>query len=332
MARIFISGFETGDRGPWTSYSNDGNVSLQTPPTGMTGSYALLINAMWTSYMQKDFASNLTALYMSFRYRFTSTSGWTILEFRDSGGTVVASLTRNTSTKYLEVRLGSFGGSVLDTGTIALEINTTYLIELRIVPLNTSGIIQVKVDGSAVDIDYSGDTTYGLENIKSLRLVGGESGNGNYFDDLVIDDADWIGNSRIQAIYPTGAGTTTQWDPSTGDNYACVDERPANDFDYVGTNVADEVDTYAASNLSGIITEIKCVQVIARATKEGSPTPTQLQLAVRSGGTNYFSATKALPTSFGEDVFAIWETNPADSAAWEEADVNAVEIGVKSIT
>lgn len=31
--------------------------------------------------------------------------------------------------------------------------------------------------------------------------------------------------------------------------------------------------------------------------------------------------------SGGDDL---WETNPADSLAWEEADVNAMEIGIKS--
>jgi len=63
--------------------------------------------------------------------------------------------------------------------------------------------------------------------------------------------------------------------------------------------------------------------------KEGSATPQNVKLAVRSGGTDYAGADKAVPTT-AATVASIWETDPATSAAWSESNVNAVEIGVKT--
>jgi hypothetical protein len=38
-----------------------------------------------------------------------------------------------------------------------------------------------------------------------------------------------------------------------------------------------------------------------------------------------------VPTFAAASVFNIWNTNPDDSAAWESADVNGMEIGVKAV-
>jgi len=51
-------------------------------------------------------------------------------------------------------------------------------------------------------------------------------------DNLIVDNAGWIGQTRIQGLAVSGAGTTTQFDPSTGSNYECVNEVPYSDTDY----------------------------------------------------------------------------------------------------
>jgi hypothetical protein len=108
-----------------------------------------------------------------------------------------------------------------------------------------------------------------------------------------------------------------------------VEEVPASDANFVSTNVADEVDLYAAGDLSGPIYAVKCVQAQARCLKEGAPTPQNLQLACRTGGTDYFGANNAVPTT-AASVFKIWETNPNTAAAWTPQEVNGLEIGIKS--
>jgi len=331
MARIFIEGFESGGLENWDLKS--GGATVETPPTGMSGSYAVDLANELQAYLRKDLGTTYTAMYFALKVYFTSSTGGGIITLYDAAGTQIFTLMRNASSSLLEVRRGSYTGTLLATGTTTITNATTFLIELYYVPLNSGGTVQVKVNLGSAEINYSGDTTNGNESFRHV-LLGQPSGGGyayNYIDDFVMDDAGWIGNTRIQGLVPTGAGTTTQWDPSAGSNYACVDERPASDSDYVSTNVTDEIDTYATGNMTGAIDSIKCVQIQARCGKDGVPTPTQLQLAVRSGGTNYFSASKAVPSVFGVPVWAIWEDNPADSADWEEADVNGMEIGIKAV-
>jgi len=149
------------------------------------------------------------------------------------------------------------------------------------------------------------------------------------FDNVVIDNTSWPGKTNIQAIRPTGAGNSTQWTPSAGNNWDCVDEVPASDADNVVTNANDQVDFYAAGNLVGAIDSVVCVQVQARAVKEGAPTPQNLALGVRTGGADYFSSDKAVPTA-AKSLFNLWAQNPNTAALWTKTDVDGAEIGIKS--
>lgn len=326
MARIFIDGFESGGADLWDSLSG----SVVAARTGHSGSYCLNLSSL-TNYIQRAVPAD-DEYYFAFKYEPVGgdSTSLSVLALY-AGSTLLVQVRRLATTGYLAAYRGTTkiaeaaSKPVLVSGGIRL-------IEIRVKIHDTEGLAQVKVDGEMV-IDFSGDTKPGTDTqIKLLRLGYAETnyyGNA-YYDDFIIDDADWIGNTKIQAILPNAAGNATHWDPSAGDNYACVDERPASDTDYVSTNTADEIDLYAASNLSGSIGSVKCVQLQARCAYEGSPTPTHLQLGLRSGGANYFSANKTPPASFGQSVYALWDTNPADSEAWEGADVNALEIGFKA--
>jgi len=121
------------------------------------------------------------------------------------------------------------------------------------------------------------------------------------------------------------------WNPSTGSNYACVDEKPPSETDYIAVNHIGNVDTYAAGNLVGTIGQVKCVQLQALAIVEGEPTPTNLQLAIRSGGADYFGSSHAVPNTASTQLASLWPTDPATGLAWTESGVNAMEIGVKAV-
>jgi hypothetical protein len=110
-----------------------------------------------------------------------------------------------------------------------------------------------------------------------------------------------------------------------------VDDRPPSDSDFVSTNVVDEVDTYALSDLPSEAATIKCVQVHCRARKEGSATPQNINLAVRTTGGDAYSADQALAENFMGHK-NIWALNPGTAAAWTVSEVNAMEAGVKSKT
>ncbi|MEW6385900.1 MAG: hypothetical protein AB1491_00065 [Thermodesulfobacteriota bacterium] len=319
MARIFIDGFEAGQLDLWdaatfTIYSTnpiDGSYHIR----GMSGAYAL-----------KNLPSAKSELWVAFRYKPESVSlgNSRIFEFRN-GTTVIGSIQQ--SGNVIQTLRGT--ATVLATGSQTFGQNDVVLIEARFKPDNSAGVFQIKING-ILDIDFSGDTTDGPTSIDNIRVYAYSSSFYGNFDDVIIDDAGFPGDTKIQALKPTAAGNSTQWDPSSGSNWDCVDEVPASDTDYVSTNVSNEIDLYTFSDLSGSIEEVKCVQVQARAVKEGAPTPQNLQLAVRSGGSNYFSGDKAVPATTPTALANIWATNPDTSAAWTPSEVNNAEFGVKA--
>lgn len=326
MARIFGTGFEDQDLTDWTL--NEGTTISASTGLDMDGNYCLkAINS--GSYVKKIFESSYPAIYLAFRVRCTKIV--TIIGFFDSAGTLTASLGRNDVTGCFELRRGTYSGTLLQVGTVVRPLSTTYLIEIYYKPLNSGGEITVKVDGN-VEITYSGDTTNGLENVKEFRLnyVGLGSSSTGYYDNIVVDDANWIGKTYFQLLTVSEAGTTTQWTPSTGSNYQTVDEVPAVDTDYNSTNTTNNIDTFVTSSLTGTIDTIKGVYLKARAAYEGAPNPAHIQLGVRSGGTDYFATDKSPASSFGP-LTKILETDPATSGAWTETNVNAVEIGYKAV-
>lgn len=325
MARVFIDGFESRSADLWDSY-NISSIVNDIP--GMDG-YSVWLNAAYT-FLSKDLPA-ADEYYVAFRYRPATTSVGNNLLYFMNGSSVLGHLRRQTSgSYYLEACRGS--STILATGSQSILANNTYLIEVRYKPHTSSGIFQVKVNGTMV-IDYSGNTTdYSLQ-INRIRISSESATSYNhYFDNIVVDNANWPGDTRIQVLTPSGAGNSTQWTPSAGNNYECVDELPYSDSDYNSTGGANNMDLFAFSNLSGYIDSVKCVQVQARALYEGSPIPTKLQLVVRSGGSNYFSSSKDVPNTSAKSLSAIWETDPATSAAWTESGVNNAEFGYKAVT
>jgi len=326
MSRIFIDGFESGDHDLWDAENNATVVS--SAGLDMDGDYCLDLVAN-TEYLSK----NITAtdeMYFAFLYRPTIATSYQILSVFNGTNSLIHFI--RTSVKNINVYQS--GTSLMVSGSALLYVNTTYLIEAYFKLADSNGRVVIKIN-NITDIDYTGDTKSGAHTqFDRVRLGYGASAQfvtNAYFDNFIMDDSDWIGNTKIQALVPAGIGNTTDWTPSTGANWECVDEIPANDADYVSINVIDKIDTYTTSNLAGTIESVKCVQIQARAKTDGAPTPTNIKLAVRSGGTDYVSGDNLVPST--EKSFSyLWENNPADAAAWEEADVNAMEIGIKSAT
>ena len=325
MARIFIDGFEAGEHDMWDG--NSGATVETSAGRDMDGDYCLDL-ASATDYIQKNITAN-DEMYFAFLWRTHSLATSNGLMHVLSDANIMILIRRNFSTGVIDVFRGATN---IVSGTKTFVVNTTYLIEIWIKIADSGGRVKLKVDG-VTDIDFTGDTknsSYAQFNRVKLGRDTVGRGNGNaHFDNFIMDDAAWIGDTKIQAILPTGAGNTTGWTPSAGNNWACVDERPPSDVDYVSINANDQVDTYQAGNMAGSIDSVKCVQIQSRTESDGTPTPTNLKLVVRSGGTDYLSGDKSVPAA-PKGLWNLWENNPADSLAWEEADINAMEIGIKS--
>lgn len=167
----------------------------------------------------------------------------------------------------------------------------------------------------------SGSYTYSAD-IDNFRLIGGLAG----ISGLAIADEPTIG-WRVMQGYMSGAGADTAW---TGD-YSSVDEAALSDADFINSGTANQVETFTFTlpqSLTGYVPRAVCVSARAR---RGAGGPQNLQLALRSSGTTYFSGSKALGLGY-EAYQHIWETNPATSADWLSSQIATLQPGVKSIT
>lgn len=319
MARIFIDGFESGSVDLWDLIG--ATPILSTGVSGMSGTYCVDLGN--NTYISKSI-TGVSTLYGAFLINISLASAGSLF-IAYNGSQIMLQVRRNQASGCIEIYRDV---TLLATGTIPINLNTTTLFEFYLYIADAGGRVTVKIN-TVSDIDFTGDTKPSTQTtITSIRIGDSYS----YYDNFILDDANWIGNTKIQAIKPIGAGASAAWTPSAGANYACVDEIPPVDTDWVETNTINLTDTYEASNLTGVIDNIKCVQIQARAIQEGAPAPLNIDLVARSGGTDYPSADKAVQSTYYHDEFAIWETDPDTASAWTESGVNAVEIGIKSKT
>lgn len=237
---------------------------------------------------------------------------------------------------------GSYGMTVYtgykssSKGTIAgwmTFVPTFSLVEGKIVIDDTNGIIQIKVNGSLV-FDYSGDTKPGSDTGCNNLVIGSTGLSGAYVDDIAIGDdqgssfTTWLNGIRFHRLAPTGAGNYSQWTPSSGNNWDCVDETPVVDSDYVYPGSTGLKDSYVVANSPATMSGI--FGVAARYIGQGGQ---QLKRLVRIASTDYVSGTTlTLPGSIGP-VFEVMSVNPATGSGWQKSDIDsgACELGMESV-
>jgi len=339
MARLLIEGFESGHKSTLNIDGTNMHAVTSSPPAGLSGSYYWDQATGGYGYSDWVLPSDKTELFFAIKVKAVvrSGNGPGIITFYDSAGTAMAGIfyyLDGTVFKIRATRGAQNSGNVLGTGSIEVAQSSVTLVECRYVPSDSAGIMQVKVDGVLdIDIDTGDatDTTAGLESIHYVRFGSGMDNLGSAYDDLVIDDADWIGLTRIQKLAPTGAGTSTQWTASAGNNYECVNEIPYSDTDYISTNVAEEIDSYACGDLTGSIASIKSLALTTRVLYEGEPTPSGVAFVVRTGGSYYSGEALYPPLSWGKKI-KLFEENPGTAAAWTSGEIDGIEIGLKALT
>jgi hypothetical protein len=131
---------------------------------------------------------------------------------------------------------------------------------------------------------------------------------------------------RVGTTYPSGAGTTNTFTSGTS---ADVDETIYSDADGLTSDTANQIATFATTTILPSGFACKGLSVTVRA-KRGTTGPQNMQIAIRTHATNYFSPTIALGVGYGAYCY-VWELNPNTGAVWTDAEIAAVEIGVKSI-
>jgi len=237
---------------------------------------------------------------------------------------------------------GGSGGAVL-LGTSAaglISAGVSAYVEVRVVIHDTAGAVTVRVNGAEVLALVNVDTANGASTAWTLVWLGEFAASGTTvdYDDLYVLDgtgaAPWngfLGDCRVDARYPTGAGAATGWTASAGANWAAVDETaPNDDTDYVAAAAAGVTDTYVTQDAPVVGAAIYGVQHVLSAKKTDSGAAT-IAPVIRHSGVDYVGANLSPGTAYGY-LLQIAATNPGTAAAWTEAGFNAAEFGFTRTT
>lgn len=285
----------------------------------------------------KTLDSALGTLFVGFAGRMPTigTARW-LLCFRD-GSTEHVSLALNTSGQ-LEVRRGATSattGTLLGTSSSTFTAGTWYYIELKVLIHDSTGTVDLHVNGSS-EIALTGQDTRngGNATVDRWYFPGGSQ---FYIQDLYWADTagsspnnTFQGDCQVEYVTATADGTHTDWTANTGARYQAVDDAtPDDDGTYVQTSTVDHLGTFAIGDASagGTIRGVK-VSLRVKKTAAGSCTVAPV---IRISGTDYAGTAQNVNSGTYSHVSQMYDQDPT-AAAWEASVFNAMEVGIKRVS
>lgn len=331
MAIVFMDGFDhyTDLAKKWTSFGTQVGISAAQ---ARTGTQSLLVkNTSDTNYFNavKYLGASSQILVLGCGVNMVTYPAGAGYNFKFRDGAITHVNVRINASRFIEIYRGA---TLLGTSAVAVSpTGVWFFLEAKVFIDDSAGYVTVKINGADF-YSLSGIDTRNAGNASCDTIELGRDGYQQltYVDDLYVENNDFLGDIKIETLYPNGAGTTTSWDPSAGANYTCVDEHPDNaDTDYVSTSVVDEIDTYAFTNLVTTAGAIKAIQTNLMARKDDAGYR-GIAPVTRPSTVDRVGTTVALGTGYTYSR-QIMETNPDNSQPWTIPDVNNAEFGVKLI-
>jgi len=343
MALLFLDGFDyynSADFGK--KWDNVGSTSIIDATNGRRGTQGFFSQAASTSWLEKNITSATYIIGFSIKQIAAGLSGNYFLCRIYDGATLQCSL-RMTNTGVIDVVRGTL--TALTNGSYSSISNPSaeHYIEWKVTIGNSiaADSCVVKVDGVEVINVAAGQDTQASGNAQGTILRFGSSAANSttrVFDDLYIcDDSgstnnNFLGDVRVDVIYPDGDGTYTEGDPSAGSsNWAMVDETLLSETDYVSLDNGSpgEKDSYAFGSLPALGGNLVLgVQVNAAAATSDSGSNRDARVFTISSAATSAGASKTVGVT-STSIRSVFETDPNTSAQWSQSGVNAAEFGVE---
>jgi len=276
----------------------------------------------------------------------TLTAGYPAYWFKNAAGDshckIHVSLDGNGDTIFT---LTNSADSTLATSSpipLSHSSSDIHYIEIKITIHASAGTCKININNTTVMDETSLDTyNTGNAGVGLLRMYSGTTGS-TYIDDWYICDStgaaphnDMLGPCKVEEILPSADGTHTDWTALAGNRYAAIDDSTAHGHDsdatYVYSATATDQITTAFADVS-ITDTIFAISHMWHMRYEGYTTAEVTQ-QFRIGGADYDGDDYTVYSTYHchREIFTV---NPADSGAWEDADIDGLEAGLalKSIT
>ena len=134
-------------------------------------------------------------------------------------------------------------------------------------------------------------------------------------------------------IYPDGDSIYNDWTAlGAGDHYVEIDDNkdsPDEDTTYLSTAGNSQYDNWTVENDAGELSGKTITNVTVYFRSKASAGTPAYYIDIRVNGTNYTSSSKAQSTSYAWYNHS-WAENPNTAAAWTQADINALIVGIHS--
>ncbi len=277
-----------------------------------------------------DLGVNYSEIFGSVRVRCDGTDR-AFLYFYD-GGTQQVSLRIDTATGTTSLRRGNQDGTTI--GSVYGPISAFWQSwQFRIVFHNTTGVFELRRNGATTNmISLSGQNTRSTAN-NYFNRFGFACTNTCYIDDIWLNDTtgasnnSWCGDIRVITQVPTGAGSSTQFTPSTGSNWQCVDDMPNNgETDYVQSSTVGHKDLYAMSALGSTAGTIRGVNVFGMVKKMDAGARTAGIRHVSGATESTLVSSDALSSSYML-MSSHQALDPNTGLAWTQSGVESQQIG-----
>jgi hypothetical protein len=227
--------------------------------------------------------------------------------------------------------------SVLATSSVPISTLQWNYYELKATISNTVGTVELKLNGTTVASATGLDNSFTNNEWVNLFYLHCDNGNSR-FDDIYLCDTtgsycnDFLGDITVEAVRPTADSSPLQFTPSTGSNYACVDEAAFTTTDYVTASTSGYRDQYAMGNLSATPTTIHAVVLNAALSKTDSGSMNG-KLYVKSSSSEDLSSAVSPTVPLGNQLVYQHPVyrDPNGSIAWTKSAVDAMECGIEVV-
>ncbi len=296
-----------------------------------------------TDYITHILAASQTTLVFGFKYTPDVVTGRAAMAFIGSGFNpgltpVVCGVIR-TGTELTIIDIVS--SDLSSTSGLGLSAGTKAAVELKAVHVSgTNWTVSLRVNGDLRNEATLTNHNFGTTGDVNAINIGANPNQsptqaGDLFDEVYVDDTDFITGANstadfwaVQCIRPDGAGAHTDWVPSSGANYAAVNEQNVSDASFVDATFDGDEDTYTYDDPTHITGHaVRAVQVNSRA-EYLSSAKNIAHVERDGGGTEADGANQALTASLAW-VGTVFLTQ-ADGSAWGPfPDLDSYQFGRK---
>ncbi len=342
MALLWVEGFE----GFGTT------VDAAPTPTGVYArkysavnweSYFRVKTGRWTGYAlgftdQSNYVHSPTAMttnatiVIGFAVKFSSVGDYKFLSFYDDA-TEGVNIRLTAAGEIAAYRASTLLGTSSGAGILA---NTWYYLEIKVYCHNTAGTVTVKKDTVSILALTSKDTLEGAHSYHNAWRILNGWGHYPQFDDLYFLDAsgsapqnDFLGVKQVVTIFPNAAGDQSQWTPSAGSNYDCVNDVVMDDDGtYVQTAGAGNLDLYNFEDVpaTGMDDDVVGIQINTDARRTQATSYSLYQPGKLSGTQSDGSAVTVDGDSFATKT-RVMATDPL-GAAWTLTNLASTQFGL----